>query len=522
MIRDYGTASSLDWTVADTEGVYEVELSVKDVSTGDTAVASVFYQFLPRTDGTAFAVNPTRHPLVFLFSMPACDPADRVRIEFHTGTEASQYTPYKPCESGASMNFYLAGLRGQTDYTAHAMIEHGTVLIEGAAVAFHTGTIPTQPWNQQVQIAAPAGAMQPVLLGTAAGSQIARDLTGRVIWYNPSPFTWGTRPEPGGYLWGVTEDLQADITHQSIRKVDLTGMTVLETNAEAVNEQLLALGKRKITGFHHEVRDIANDRIVALAGVEQIMTGVQGAGPVDIIGDMIVVFDQNLNVVWTWDTFDHLDVTRASTTNDKCTPQANGGCPPYYLAPTANDWTHCNAVAMAADGSLLLSSRHQDWLIKIDYNNGLGGGNIIWKLGLGGDFTYLSNDPYPWFSHQHDGNFLTSNQSRIIVFDNGNLRASKGPANSRGQVIEFDSAQRIAKLLLNVDLGVLGIAVGSAQALQNGNYHFDAGYVIENNATVAYSFEVDPSGKVVYKTRAGVLLYRTFRMNDMYSGADSY
>jgi hypothetical protein len=322
-------------------------------------------------------------------------------------------------------------------------------------------------------------------------------------------------------MWGVMEDITKDVSFQSIRKVDLTGMTVLETNAEAVNTQLVAMGKRKITGFHHEVRDIANDRIVALAGVEQIFAGVQGAAPVDIIGDMIVVFDRNLSVIWTWDAFDHMDVTRASTTTDKCT-QTNSGCAPFYLATTANDWTHGNSVQETPDGQILFSSRHQDWLLKIDYNNGLGTGNVLWRLGLAGDFTYLSSDPYPWFSHQHDGNVLTSNPSRLLVFDNGNLRATKGGANSRGQVIELDDAQRTANLLLNVDLGVLSIALGSAQALQNGNYHFDAGDVIENNTFSAYSFEIDPTGKVLFKARVPTLLYRTFRMIDMYAAAEPY
>ncbi len=520
MIRDYGTASSLDWTVSDHEGSYEMEVSVEDLQTGDSAAATVFYQFLPRTDGASSVVNPTKHPLVFLFSMPACDPANRVRIEFHTGAETSQYTPYKPCESGASMNFYLAGLRPQTSYTAHALTDSHAGLITGPDVTFRTGAIPGQPWSQQVQIAAPAGATQPVLLGAAAGSQIATDLSGRVIWYNLNPFTWMTRPQQGGYSWGVMEDPTRDITYQSMREIDLTGMTVLETNAEAVNEQLVAMGKRKITGFHHEVRDIANDRILALAGVEQIMTGVQGPGPVDIVGDMIVVFDHNLNVVWTWDAFDHMDVTRPSTTNDKCTQQ-NSGCAPFYLAPTANDWTHGNSVQLAPDGQIVYSARHQDWVLKIDYSNGNGTGSVLWRLGKDGDFTYLSDDPYPWFSHQHDANFQASNPARLLVFDNGNLRAGQG-GKSRGQVIELDSTQRTARLVLNADLGVLSIAVGSAQALQNGNYHFDAGIVIENNAMVAYSFEIDPTGKVLFKTRAPVLLYRTFRMNDMYSDAESF
>src|SRR5262249_10594330 len=150
----------------------------------------------------------------------------------------------------------------------------------------------------------------------------------------------------------------------------LVGMTVLETNAARVSEQLVAMGKRPITGFHHEVRTISGNRIVALASNEQILTDVQGAGPVDVLGDMILVFDADLQVVWAWDAFDPLDVHRAALLTETCL--TSPGCAPYYLAPNANDWTHANAVAETPDGALLLSVRHKDWLLKINYQLGAG------------------------------------------------------------------------------------------------------------------------------------------------------
>src|SRR6266571_9222476 len=106
-----------------------------------------------------------------------------------------------------------------------------------------------------------------------------------------------------------------------------------------------------------------------------MLTGVQGPGTVDVIGDMIIVFDPSLNVVWTWDTFDHLDVRRAAVLSLHA-----GSCAPHYLALDANDWTHGNSLQQTPDGNLLYSSRHQDWLIKVNYNNGEGDGQVIWRL----------------------------------------------------------------------------------------------------------------------------------------------
>ena len=233
-------------------------------------------------------------------------------------------------------------------------------------------------------------------------------------------------------MWGVVEDGSGDPSRELVRKFDLTGMTLLETNAGRVNEQLRAMGKREITTFHHEARTLPEGRIAVLASVEQILTDVQGPGPVDVVGDMIVVMDKDLNAIWAWDAFDHLDVHRMAVSGEKC-PAA---CPPLRLAATGTDWTHGNAVQQTADGNLLYSSRHQDWLAKIAYQYGSGDGHVLWRMGKDGDFNIDSTDPYPWFSHQHDGNFETADPSRLMVFDNGNTRvaAMKGGAEPRASI----------------------------------------------------------------------------------------
>ena len=96
------------------------------------------------------------------------------------------------------------------------------------------------------------------------------------------------------------------------------------------------------------------------------------------------------------------------------------------------DWTHTNAVLYSpSDGNLIISIRHQNWLVKIDYNNGIGTGNIIWHLGYQGDFTLLNADgstdtnPFDWFYAQHGPNFTTTNTSgqfSLVLFDNGDDR----------------------------------------------------------------------------------------------------
>ena len=415
------------------------------------------------------------------------------------------------------MNFYIAGLQADSSYTAHQVIDDGSAFVSSPDITFATGDLPDGLYSDTIMVPGANTSAEGILLGAPLGANpVANDLAGNVVWYGPEGMIL-TRVESGGEFWGIVE-ATGDTSQQVVRKFDLAGTTLLETNAARVNEQLRVLGKRPITGFHHEARTIAGGRIALLASVERILTDIQGPGPVDVLGDMIVVLDRDLNVVWTWDAFDYLDVHRAATLNEKC-PVA--GCPSFYLAPDANDWTHGNALEETADGNLLYSARNQDWLIKVAFDGGYGDGRILWRLGRDGDFQINSSDPYPWFSHQHDGNFASTDPTHLLVFDDGNKRvAEQKGGNSRGQVLQIDEQSRTATLLLNSDLGVYSSAVGSAQLLQNGDYHFDAGFVqeqTENNPIDSYSFEVDPAGSVRYKAHQNVILYRTFRMLDMYT-----
>ena len=522
VIRDFSPQSTLDWTATDHEGWFEFEASAKNVATGQTTQVWSMYEIVSRVSGNRPAVNPTPHPLVFLYSAPPCARGARMQVEFvaSNGTTArtraaAVRTPFQACDPQFSMNFYLMGLHADTNYMAHHLIE-GSEFVVGPNLAFKTGSLPGKLLTQTVIKASAEPVSDRVLLASPLGIPVATDLSGAIVWYGPSDITFITRPEAGGVFWGLTEGAGDAPSTQVIRKFDATGGTLLETNAARVNEQLAALGRRQITAFHHEVRTLPDGTIVALADVEQILTDVQGPGPVDVIGDMVIVFDSQLNVLWTWDAFDHLDVTRKAVLGETCV--LNGGCAPYHLSADANDWTHGNCVSLTPDGNLLYSSRHQDWLIKINYNNGKGDGHVIWRLGKDGDFDIASADTYPWFSHQHDANFETGNPSELMVFDDGNTRVSVlGSGNSRGQVLQLDEPNRVASVVLNADLGVFSVALGSAQKLTNGDYAFDAGFVLVSNTAVADSIEVNASGKIVFEIQANVLLYRSFRMTDLYT-----
>ena len=142
---------------------------------------------------------------------------------------------------------------------------------------------------------------------------------------------------------------------------------------------------------------------VPVGKVAKIHLGKTGKGA-------IVDLDENFNPVWVWSTFDNLDPERH----------------PYeFCAASGYDWTHCNAVLQAPDGNLLLSSRHQNWVMKLRYAGGGGDGTILWKLGYEGDFTLSGGDVTQWFFAQHFPHILAATDTQITslsVFDNGNDR----------------------------------------------------------------------------------------------------
>jgi hypothetical protein len=447
-----------------------------------------------------------------------------MNVQFKSADGFSQTTPKKQCLSVGSMNFYLAGLRSATTYTIQHTIETDRARATGPSLTLTTPrvTIPAPPFKPLGPGAPPKGILLQSLLGEPS---IATDMNGNPVWSTTADISFITRPITGGTFLGIGEDATKDPSQQFVREFDLAGMPVAETNAARVNQQLSLRGTHPINGFHHEARKLPGGGYLVLANSERILTNVQGTGPVDVIGDTIVVLNQDLQVTWAWDAFDHMDQTRMATLGEVCKYPAGLSCAPFYLSAIANDWLHGNALQLTSDGNILYSVRHQDWVIKIDYANGKGSGKILWRMGLAGDFKIVSTDPSPWFSHQHDSNF-EPDSTVLLVLDDGNVRRASDPAaHSRGQALLVDEPNRVVTVLLNADLGVYSAALGSAQRLPDGNYHFDAGFLLSvdssgNPVYAADSFQVEPSGTIDFGLQFGDLEYRTFRMPDLYTAPE--
>ena len=572
LARDFnvGTASSgtwtsqpFVWTTIAGEGNYTIQVIAKDFVSGETATQTAVFR-LKRRVSTQAAVYKTANPLVALFSAPSCAVGSNMQVGFYTGANPAVFTGWVPCNPPLTMNFYVAGMLPLTAYTMYSQVQTARNIIDGSLLTFTTGALPrhlpapnTFP---QLQVNIPPGPQtdntDSLLLWSFGQTvvPVATNLEGKIMWYYANGMnSLPTRPLPGGTMLTFQNGLSWNSPNsqfQLLREIDLAGNTVRETNTGVLAHQLAALGAPISSPCVQTanpppgtgcVNELSHEAIrfsfggaqytALLAHVEEnYPAGTQGSDPngppVDILSEMLLVLNSQFQVVWYYSSFQQLDINRAAVLGESC-----GACAVNLLLDTvANDWTHGNTIYyLASSGDFLVSLRSQDWLIKIAYNNGAGAGNILWRMGQDGDFTFnnLNNDPWPWFSHQHEPAYENNGAGPLSLFDNGNTRVSAPPlglgsncgpndCHSRGMVLTVNEPSFAVTPTMSVDLGVYANAEGSAQLLVDGNYFFLAGF------PKAYSIEILPTpgtltGTQVLNISCPHSSYRAWRMPSFYA-----
>jgi arylsulfate sulfotransferase len=496
-------------------------------------------------------VYPTANPQVVLYSIDLPAPG-KVFVQFGQTTSYGRDTWQVPAPTpyGGDVKIYVAGMLAQTLYHMRAQV----VLDDGAtfadedhdtfesALPLRTGSPPlTSPVTAATTgTPAPGIELWNTILPSKYAEALATDLQGNVLWtytYQGSSFDLiqSIRLLPDGDFLMVISDLSslpATVTNghtatlNLVREVDLAGNTVRELSMDTLNQKLSAAGFRDSDGspyqlksFHHDVLALPNGHWILLTSYQKSVANVQGAsGPTAVLGDVLVDVDENMNPVWVWSAFDHLDVNRH----------------PMNFP----DWTHSNALLYSTDdGDLLLSIRHQNWIVKIDYANGQGSGDVLWRLGEGGDFRLVGGtDPTDWFYAQHGIAWFSPNttgQFDLGVMDNGNDRIFPPPI---GQVqckpYAPGSAQCYSTFeLLRVNERDMTAALvthyvpppsyysffgGNTQTLANGDLQVDFCAVLTGSIVQ----EMDPSAsQVIWQaTTPGANQFIVSRLPSLYPG----
>lgn len=530
LMYDFMPGNTFAWTPID-DGPYTMTATMRNLTTGELTTATASFDIWPRAIA-APVVTPTSNALLALYSAPACAVGEQMRVIFRAATGGSPtIIPPQPCRAGYSMNFYIAGMRPLTTYYIlnQRFAADGSYLGSSPLRAFTTGDLPFSLPTRQVLN--PADGLTsgtediifyfPAIIAPNWPGNVpfATDLAGRVIWYNDqigANWATGFRPTADAtFLITVGDDL---LRGKIWQEVDLAGKVVRQTSAYSLNKQLDAMGYPPMGVFHHDSRRLPNGYTAVLATTERIMTDVQGPGDVNILGDYVLVLDENMALVWVWDSFAHMDVYRAAILGELCV-QSDPWCLPLDLGEVANDWLHINSIDYTpTDHNLILSVRHQDWVVKIDYQDGQGSGAVVWRLGNEGDFTLLGADGvyWPWLTHSHDAGMISANS--MVVYDNGNTRCDLGAeCFSRGQVYVLDEVNMTATLTVNVDLGYYANGFGTAQRLANGNYAFTSGTLSEIAPGQGVINELTPTGEETHAMWVNTPLYRAYRAPDLYN-----
>jgi arylsulfate sulfotransferase len=576
------TAQTFVWFPIGIEGTYQIQVVIKDFISGETVSKTANYVIDPLVTGNFPATARTANPLVAVFSAPSCAAGSTMRVVFQEQSHGKPATAtnYLTCRPPNTMTFEIAGMYPNTTYNLFSQTDTGGIITNGPTVTFTTGSLPTNIPFPAVTVNVPQGPSTDPTASTLLldpfyvapqpqYADVATDLSGKIIWYyyaSPPQTIDLTRVLPGGTMLTIQSGKawSSVQSRQLLRQIDLAGNIIRETNTGVISQQLSArgatdgracsqirrpaqVGDACLSTFNHDaILTLPNGYTALNASVEKIFPpGTQGdtSGlPVDIVGNMIVVLDTNWQVVWYFDAFQHdvgapqLDINRAAVLDESC---IKGQCSAFLLgvgiAPEAKDWLHGNTIYYwPQTGDLLWSARHQDWVMKIDYKNGTG--NILWRLGACGDFTFnnLYNDPWPWFSHQHEVGLENNGAGPMTLVDNGNTRVSPptgpgsstgcvpgvGTGNSRGMALSVNEATMQVTPVLSADLGVYAVGLGSAQLLSDQNYFFMVGAVQANHAEESYSIEILPTpgtdtGTQVLNVQS-TSAYRAWLLNNLY------
>jgi arylsulfate sulfotransferase len=472
------------------------------------------------------AIASTSHPLVAKYSIRYFRLAFTAWVEFGTdtsyGRQTSVMTNSVTATVGQALNILVAGMKPQTTYHMRAHVDWAGGSWVDQDQTFTTGALPTSTQAPAVSVVAPpvpgvapAPGVELLSLVSTSGASVLEDavtdLQGNVIWYCPSG---GIPPKPmpnGHFILNLSTDLQ---------EVDLACHTIRDVSVAEVNQSLQAngysftipppLGLLGGSPFHHDVLVLPNGHWIGLCEISKSFTDLPGyPGTTVVVGDALVDIDLNGNVVWAWSAFDHLDVNR------------------HPFPPGLPDWTHSNALVYTPDGNLLLSMRAQNWILKIDYENGTGAGNILWKLGEGGDFTLLGGDPSEWFYAQHYPNLVSTNGSEmtLAIYDNGDFRidsnnvACSASCYSRVTLFQVDENSHLATPLWQYLPGYYSSWGGSVGVLSNGNVEFDSTTPIGGPGSQITEVTQSDSPQLVWQMNiAGENAYRGYRIPSLYPG----
>ncbi|MFN2384752.1 MAG: aryl-sulfate sulfotransferase [Thermoanaerobaculia bacterium] len=333
----------------------------------------------------SWSVQPTNNPQVANFTITP-PPNTKVTVDFGTDTTYGRSTAPVPAPpGGGAISILVAGMLPSTTYHMRGFIQwQDGRFLSTQDLTFATGPLPAGILPTLTAATAPGGSPSPgvelVNVIDPIGLSVVTDLAGNIVWYydNAADKSWGgyafpIRPLKNGNLIASITNLYMSgvpktIPYNSVlREIDLAGNPLRELSLSGLKAALSTLKTPKGSivdplVYSHDVLPLWNGHTILIVQQRKKvnLTLPPGPGVFDVLGDALVDLDENFKPVWVWSAFDYLDPDRHPYEFDK--------------TPDDWDWTHCNCVELAPDGNLVLSTRNQNWVLKLDYQGGGGTG----------------------------------------------------------------------------------------------------------------------------------------------------
>jgi len=293
------------------------------------------------------------------------------------------------------------------------------------------------------------------------GIQVMIDNKGEVVWYHKFD-TIVERP----YFWTVDGTIITINNERHIIEYDISGSMIFE----------LEYGEKGFTELlHHEIFKDKAGNILSLSHINRIfdLSYLGGSSADTVKGDGIRILDSSGNLKWEWDIFEHLDPMTYPDIND-----------------VKDDWSHANSLNMDQNGNYLVSFRNFSQVWCIDSKSG----EVLWKLGMGGDFQLDKDDI---FLRQHAAHI--NKHGELMLFDNGSTDRSY----SRALSFELDVESMTAKTNIKVVLpdSLFSFKQGSAYLLHDDKVLF--------SCTMPRKIAVtDFAGNILWQLNSSNVFYR--------------
>ena len=248
---------------------------------------------------------------------------------------------------------------------------------------------------------------------SSQGYAVAYDVNGDVRWYLDQQATWEINRLRNGHLLISTERLvNTPYYTTGLYEMDLLGKVYTEYNLPG--------------GYHHDYFEMPNGNLLVATNDFDNEHGT--------VEDIIVELDRSTgNIVKTFDLKDVLPMDQGQSENW-----------------SSYDWFHNNSVWYdEKTGTIILSGRHQDAVVALDYNTG----KLKWIIGdptnWGEEYQQYFftpvGDNFEWQWSQHAA--MVTPEGYIFLLDNGNnkskLKDSYVPAEnsySRGVMYKIDTS----------------------------------------------------------------------------------